>query len=147
MEGKQCFRCGSPQHLADKCNHVKSTCNYWERPGHLAKACFKKKKEFGSNNTTHQVTATPTSGTCAKEEHENSVRSCTVYIKNLQSSGNKSPLSKLTVTIQDQKVPMEVDTGSSVTLSSSTDFIKIGGQVTTFRPPTVLVLKSYPVSW
>ena len=46
---------------------------------------------------------------------------------------------------------MEVDTGSSVTLLSSTDFTKIGGQVTTLRPPTVL-LKSYtgghyPVSW
>ena len=38
-------------------------------------------------------------------------------MKNLQSSGNSSitpPLSKLTVTIQDQEVPMEVDTGSSV---------------------------------
>ena len=36
MEGKQCFRCGSPQHLADKCSHVESTCNYCGRLGHLA---------------------------------------------------------------------------------------------------------------
>ena len=61
MVGKQCFRCGSPQHLADKCSHVESTYNYFGKPGHLAKAFFKKKKEFGGNNTTHQVTATPTS--------------------------------------------------------------------------------------
>ena len=63
----------------------------------------------------------------------------------MQSSGNSSvtpPLYKLTVTIQDQEVPMEVDTGSSVTLLSSTDFTKIRGQVTTLSPPTVL-LKSY----
>ena len=145
MGGKQCFRCGSPQHLADKCSHVESTCNYCGKPGHLAKACFKKKKEFGGNNTTHQVIAAPTSGTCTKEEHENSVPSCTVYMKSVKSSENSSftpPLYKLTVTIEDQEVPMEVDTGSSVTLLSSADFIKIGGQVTTLKTPTVL-LKSY----
>ena len=142
MGGKQCFRCGSPQHLADKCSHAESYCG---KPGHLAKACFKKKKDFGGNNITHQVTATPTSGTCTKEEQENSVPSCTVYMKSVQSSGNSSitpPLYKLTVTIQDQEFPMEVDTGNSVTLLDSTDFTKIGGQVTTLRSPTVL-LKSY----
>ena len=86
MGGKQCFRCGSPQHLADRCSHVESTCNYCGKLGHLAKACFKKKKEFGGNNTTHQVIAAPTSGTCTKEKHENSVPSCTVYMKSVKSS-------------------------------------------------------------
>ena len=105
----------------------------------------KKKKEFGGNNTTHQVLAAPTSRTSTKEEHENSVPSCTVYMKSVKSSENSSftpPLYKLTVTIEDQEVPMEVDTGSSVTLLSSADFTKTGGQVTTLKPPTVL-LKSY----
>ena len=37
---------------------------------------------------------------------------------------------------------MEVDTGSSLTLLSSTDFTKVGGQVTTLRPPTVLLKNS-----
>ena len=90
MGGKQCFRCGPPQHLADKCSPVESTCNYFGKPGHLGKARFKKKKEFGGNNTTHQVIAAPTSGTCAKEEHENSVPSCTVYMKSVKSSENSS---------------------------------------------------------
>ena len=46
MGGRHCFRCGSPQNLADKCSHVESTCNYCGKPGNLAKACFKKKKEI-----------------------------------------------------------------------------------------------------
>ena len=90
---------------------MESTCNYRGKPGHLAKACFKKKKEFGGNNTTHQVTATPTSGTCTKEEQKNSVPSCTVYMKSVQSSGNSSItplLYKFTVTIQDQEVPRKL---------------------------------------
>ena len=52
--GKQCFRCGSPQHLAGKCSHVESTCNYCGKPGILAEACFKKKKIAGNNTTHHQ---------------------------------------------------------------------------------------------
>ena len=69
----------------------------------------------------------------------------TVYMKSVKSSENSSftpPLYKLTVTIEDQEVPMEVDTGSSVTLLSSAGFTKTGWQVTTLKPPTVL-LKSY----
>ncbi|CAH3129847.1 unnamed protein product, partial [Porites lobata] len=63
-------------------------------------------------------------------------------MKRVKSSGNSSitpPLYKLTVTTEDHEVPMEVDTGSSETLLSSADFSKIGGQVTTLRPPTVLL--------
>ena len=66
-------------------------------------------------------------------------------MKSVESSENSSvtpPLYKLTVTIEDQEVPMEVDTGSSVTLLSSADFTKTGGQVTALKTPTVL-LKSY----
>ena len=53
----------------------------------------------------------------------------TVYMKSVKSSENSSftpPLYKLTVTIEDQEVPIEVDTGSSVTLLSSADFTKTG---------------------
>ena len=81
MGGKQCFRCGSPRHLAAMCSHVASACNCCGKPGHLAKEHFKKRtKELGGNNTTHQVTATPTSGTCTKEEQENSALSRIVFM-------------------------------------------------------------------
>ncbi|XP_068726314.1 uncharacterized protein [Montipora capricornis] len=42
---KFCFRCGSSQHLADKCSHSTSVCNFCKKKGHIAKVCFKKKKE------------------------------------------------------------------------------------------------------
>lgn len=45
------------------------TCSYCGKPGHLAKACFKKKKD-GWNSTTYKVTATPTPETASKGEKE-----------------------------------------------------------------------------
>ena len=49
MGGRQCFRCGSSQHLADRYSRVHSTCSYCGKPRHLAKACFKKMKDGGNS--------------------------------------------------------------------------------------------------
>ena len=46
-------------------------------------------------------------------------------MKSVASSGdpaNTPPFYKLSVTIEDKEVPMEIDTGSSVTLLNSSDF-------------------------
>ena len=69
--------------------------------------------------------ASPTQGPTPRESDTD----CpfTVYLKSVESSGNSSitpSLYQLTVKIQDKKVPMGVDTGSSVTLLNSTDFVQ-----------------------
>ena len=66
-------------------------------------------------------------------------------MKSVASSGdpaNTPPLYKLFITIEDNEVPMEIDTGSSVTLQNSSDFFKIGNQFDTLNPPA-LILKGY----
>ena len=106
--------------------------------------CFRKKKESGKN-TTHQVTATPTPEATHRVAEEYTDCPFTVYLKSVEYSGNLSirpSLYQLTVTIQDKEFPMEVDTASPVTLLSSTDFSKLGGQLNTLKPPT-MILKSY----
>ena len=48
------------------------------------------------------------------------------------------PFYKLFVTVEDKEVPMEIDTGSSVTLLNSSSFFKMGNQMDTLKPPTVI---------
>ncbi|XP_068680361.1 uncharacterized protein [Montipora foliosa] len=52
------------------------------------------------------------------------------------------PLNKLSVTVDNKEIPMDIDTGSAVTLLSATDFSKLGGHIETLKNPTV-ILKSY----
>ena len=52
------------------------------------------------------------------------------------------PLYKLSVTVDNKEFPMEIDTGSAVTLLSATDFSKLGDHIETLKSPTV-ILKSY----
>ncbi|CAB4007683.1 Retrovirus-related Pol poly from transposon [Paramuricea clavata] len=145
-QGKTCFRCGSTQHLADKCSHTYTTCNYCKKAGHLAKVCFKKKKA-DSNAKAHNIVATHTDESSDSDSDMNSVNGTpvTIFMQNINSVGQKSEISpqyKLGVNINGQEVSMEIDTGSSVTLLNSGDFERMGGDTNVLKPSTV-VLKSY----
>ena len=64
-----------------------------------------------------------------------------VCMRNVDSSAN-CPLYKFTTTIEDVDVVMEIDTGSAVTLLSSSDFKRLRGSTNTLNPATI-ILKSY----
>ena len=146
-EVKACFRCGSTQHLADKCSHNKTICNYCKRPGHLAKVCFKKKKA-DNNAKTKMIYATdkePGSIDAENTTEATTNTPLTIFMQNVDSVGDNpehTPLYQLGVDINGKTVSMEIDTGSSVTLLSSNDFKSIGGCTDSLQPATV-VLKSY----
>ena len=46
MGGKQCFRRGSIQTMADRCSNVEYICKYFEKPGHV-KLILRTKKSGG----------------------------------------------------------------------------------------------------
>ena len=141
---KFCFRCGSPQHLADKCSHSTSVCSFCKKKGHIAKVCFKKEKEV-SCHTIHLVTATATQEVNTNEGNGDTPYRFTVYMWSEKSSDSPTPtppLNKLSVTVANKEFPMEIHTGSAVTLLSATDFSKLGSHIETLKSPTV-ILKSY----
>ncbi|XP_015780595.1 PREDICTED: uncharacterized protein K02A2.6-like [Acropora digitifera] len=66
-------------------------------------------------------------------------------MRSVKSSDSPTPtplLYKLSVTVDNKEFPMEIDTGSAVTLLSATDFSKLGDHIETLKSPTV-ILKSY----
>ena len=87
---KFCFRCGSSQHLADKCSHSTSVCNFCKKKGHIAKICFKKKKE-SSCYTTHLVTARATQEVNPNEGNGDTPDHFTVYMRSVKSSDSPTP--------------------------------------------------------
>ena len=143
--GEKCFKCGSTQHMANKCAHISSTCNYCRKTRQLAKVCFTKKnrEKNGISTKTYQITATNDTDTSSDEETLSNMP--TVYMKSVHSAGdspNTFPVYKLGVTISGQEFSMEINTGSSVTLFNARDFSKIGDTTDTLKPATV-VSKSY----
>lgn len=45
VQRKACFRCGDPDHYADKCKFKSTVCNCCKKSGHLEKVCLYKKKK------------------------------------------------------------------------------------------------------
>ena len=52
MGGKQCFRRGSIQTVADGCSNVEYICKYFGKPGHL-KLILRTKKRGEGEGTAH----------------------------------------------------------------------------------------------
>ena len=119
--------------MADKCSHSTSVCNFCKKKGHIAKVCFKKKKE-GSRHTTHLVTATATQEVNTNEGNGDNADRFALNMRSVKSSDSPTPtppLYKLSVTVDNKEFPMEIDTGSAVTLLSATDFSKLGDHIET----------------
>ena len=97
--GKQvCHRCGG-QHNASDCPYE---CHYCKKRGHLAKVCRKKEKDSSIPEEAHIV-----------EEEEYSI----FHV----GSGRVRPL-YATVTVNGNPLSMEVDTGTSVSITSLETF-------------------------
>uniref|UniRef100_A0A182XPY4 CCHC-type domain-containing protein n=1 Tax=Anopheles quadriannulatus TaxID=34691 RepID=A0A182XPY4_ANOQN len=47
---KRCYRCGDPDHYADKCKHKATICKYCKKAGHLERMCLTKTNEKGTDD-------------------------------------------------------------------------------------------------
>ena len=102
-----CFRCGNPNHLADKCTLSKSiVCHFCKKEGHMAKVCLKKKKGEGKIYTANSTS----------EDVANVEQLLTVDSKALNVPWT------VTVDIEGKLLPFQVDTGASVSVMNIQTF-------------------------
>ena len=127
---RQCYRCSSDLHLANKCPHRGSKCSYCHKIGHLEHACLSKKRASGQSRI-HHLDAEVDSGEVFPELPD-------VSIYTIKSNPNNPPYS-IKATINDSPIPisLEIDTGSGVTLINRSDFEKLGMPLTSLSKPTI----------
>ena len=108
---KVCYRCGKSNHLADKCHIRDVKCHNCGKTGHIHKVCRGHKKVLPLPQITYQikqlVTAEMEGGSQMKDEYD------------LFTSSSKStkPLT-VTIEVEGESLPMELDTGASLSLIS-----------------------------
>ncbi|XP_062713761.1 uncharacterized protein K02A2.6-like [Aedes albopictus] len=102
---KQCFRCGDPDHFADKCRHKSTVCNSCKKKGHLEKVCLSKAKEKKGTDDAHHL-------------EEPCVIKDVFHLSAVQGLAGKFLLN---LTINHRELTFEVDTGSPVSLINVRD--------------------------
>ncbi|XP_072398178.1 uncharacterized protein [Diabrotica undecimpunctata] len=119
-ERKKCFRC-EKEHSPETCEHIKSTCSYCRKVGHIEIACFAKKKNQNHKRKVHQTTVNSTSNT---EPVSGNTQSVFYQSSDYEFSLNNVTSDSITgkylvdVLLNDQKVKMEVDSGASYSVIS-----------------------------
>ena len=130
VKKKTCFRCGAEDHLANKCRHKSTTCNYCHRQGHLERVCFKKAKR----QSCHRVEDEDV------DDDSDSGERIPIFHVDSKSSSNEALL--VPVQVCGVSTPLELDTGSGVSILSESDFIRAKGDLSALHPPSI-VLKGF----
>ena len=129
-----CYRCGSDSHLANKCKHKDTECHFCKKVGHLAKMCLKKKKSIEVNcveefeEKSEEISDTPITIATIEE--------CTIY-----NTQNIQPPITVPVTLDNETVNFQIDTGAGVSIMNEAQFTKACGKKS--LQPAHLKLTSY----
>ena len=126
-----CYRCGSADHLADKCRHANVKCHYCQRIGHMERVCFKKKRAAATSKPCHHVEDEPEG-----DSDGDSGEDVPLFHVNNNPEKSNHPLI-VSVDVNNSCIAMELDTGSGVTVLSERDFKKCNGDVRTLQKPSV----------
>ncbi|XP_064465302.1 uncharacterized protein K02A2.6-like [Ornithodoros turicata] len=154
-----CFRCGDG-HLANQCKYASSICNFCRKRGHLARVCHSKHKNTSAHKHFQEPAGRRSSpkGLRVKKvktfgqrpfpvnavgEDEDVETSSEVFDMWHLSDDALSPPPPFTVVVNvcDKPLPMEVDTGASVSVMSKNNFQQLLPDVTV--NPSKVLLRSY----
>ncbi|XP_058456616.1 uncharacterized protein K02A2.6-like [Malaya genurostris] len=131
----ECFRCGSVAHFANKCPHIKTTCNYCNVTGHLQKVCLKKKSAENKKSDSHQVEESATNK--VKQASLRADEICGIY--DAADFNNNADKFRLELLLNGSKVIFEIDSGSPVSILSLSDYQKYIPGIKMHHPDTTLV--------
>ncbi|XP_075739045.1 uncharacterized protein LOC142784516 [Rhipicephalus microplus] len=134
-----CYRCGDG-HLASKCKHVNTICNYCHKRGHLAKVCNSRRRD--SQAQSNSPTKVRSFSACSSPSSDNRHRVNTVRKKDAATTSSyevfdmwpvdyATPPPPFTVTVQvcGKPLRMEVDTGTSVSVMAKSRQLKLSPSV------------------
>ena len=109
QRGRECYRCGSGEHLAANCRFAEFVCRNCNRRGHLARVCHSAKSQSGSRKTSGAEVARSHQLTIEADDDELPLL--------VLGTGSITPI-QVDVSLNGVPVTMEVDTGAAVSVMS-----------------------------
>ena len=136
--GVTCHRCGNPGHVATTCRFKDKVCHKCKKRGHLARVC-RSAPPSSQGSQSKRPTSQPVRQVGEETEDDSDDSMQHVYTLEQERDARLPPI-KVHVEINNCSVPMEVDTGASVSIMSETLYHKLwprrGLKETTIRLQT-----------
>ena len=124
--GVTCHRCGTPGHLATVCRFRDQTCHKCGKRGHLAKVCWSKPnpKQPRTGVEPRRPVSRP-----VRQIGEGIDADSDDSLQLIQTPGDgresRQPPIKAHVEVDNCSVPMEIDTGASVSIMAEATYYKL----------------------
>ena len=125
----KCYRCGYTNHTPNKCKYKDYVCNKCQKKGHLSKVCKSKERK---HENTHMIDREVE----FEEEEE------FIFTTEIKSNKNKNTF-MIRMNLKGKVVPMQIDTGSGVTVMPESSFRETFSEKELILQPTNQVLRSY----
>ena len=134
---RNCYRCGSDGHLADKCYYKATECKFCHKKGHLERVCMAKSRR--GRIPVNNVIA---DGSDQELEEQDESFPCVPLFTIVEMSSKGVPPYAVQVHMNDMPihVRMEIDTGSGISILNRRDYEKLGGSTSTLSTPTVRLM-------
>lgn len=119
---KKCYRCGDESHLAPRCKHINTRCNFCKKIGHLSKVCLKKAQT--------EANAIQEESDYADDSDGESRKVMSITDENVYATSNSvHPPLTVPVLLNENATPVDfqIDTGSGVSLMNHTQFVTLCG--------------------
>jgi hypothetical protein len=131
----RCFRCGNSSHRSNDCDAKERTCHTCNKVGHLAKVCLSNvKSDVGKQQKQVDRTQPLAPNTSSRSNDEDVF--CTRQYK-----GSRSDKMMIEVSVDNNIIELELDTGAAVTTMSLNTFRKLLPHKS--LEPTNLQLRTY----
>ena len=128
---KECYRCGSQRHLADKCPFKNSECFYCKKRGHTRQMCRKAGAANRQGVNVNLIEEAESEENEFEISEEIEIKESDLHVLNLYRLGDETAESNdpimITMKCNKKEVTMEVDTGAAVTVMSITLFRELEG--------------------
>ena len=109
-----CYRCAKPGHSPAKCRFQTAKCHKCQKIGHIMRACTAQRPTKAVRQVTHEE---------ALQDDDIGIQNAEYSLFNLNSTSNQ-PF-QVIVIVDNQQVPMEIDTGAAISLVSEETYKKL----------------------
>lgn len=117
-----CYRCGKKSHSPDECWFKDKDCNQCNRRGHIQKVCKTKQKERKPNVKWRNKKVNEMNEDNSNESNSDEYEQELACLELHSVKENKQNVIWVTPEIEGQKLKMELDTGSALSIISYKDY-------------------------